>query len=81
MQTSKCNTKSHQNHDNSIIMWSTEYCIAENFGGRKLWQIDHQQKLANNILVNVLDYIAHIIQNDIAVEKEHALNSKASLVY
>ena len=52
--------------------------MVENFGGRKLWQIDHQQKLANNILANVLDYIAHVIQNDSAVEKEHASNSEAS---
>ena len=42
----------------------------ENFGRRKLWRIDHQQKLVNNILANVLDYIAHVIQNDSAVEKE-----------
>jgi len=41
----------------------------ENFGGRKLGQIDHQQKLANNILANVPDYIVHVIQNDSTVEK------------
>ena len=54
--------------------------IAENFGGRKFWQIDHQQKLANNnILVNELKCIAHVIQNNSAVQKEHASNSEASL--
>ena len=60
-------------------LYHPAYRIAENFGGRKLWQIDYQQKLANTILANVLDYIAHIIQNDSTVEKEHDSNSEASL--
>ena len=46
------------------IQPTTQQLAAENFGGRKLWRIDRQQKLANNILANVLDYIAHVIQND-----------------
>ena len=33
----------------------------------------------NNILVNVLDYIAYIIQNYSAAEKEHMSNSEAPL--
>ena len=49
--------------------------MGENFG--KL--IDHQQKLANNILVNAPHYFAHVIQDNGAVEKEHVSNSKASL--
>ena len=66
-------------HSVTTLITLCNYRIAENFGRRKLWQIDHQQKLANNILTNVLDYIAHIIQKDSAVQKEHASNSEASL--
>ena len=62
-----------------FISIQIRYCIVENFGGRKLWRINHQQKLVNNILANVLEYIAQVIQNDSAVEKEHVSNSEASL--
>ena len=37
------------------------YHIAKNIGGRKFWQIDHWQKLANNSLANALHYFAHAI--------------------
>ena len=35
----------------------------------KFCQIDHQQKLVNNILVNARDYVAHVIRDDGTVEK------------
>ena len=57
-----------------------KYRIAENFGGRILWRIDHQQKLVNNILVNVGTRLhCPYNSNDSAVQKEHAWNSKSSL--